>query len=158
MLYNAQFRQEDWFHRVCAALQLLVFCALAAFTSSFDLTNGILSNPDEATIFALESTHDDPDEDPFAETQRANYLAKVNGRGLSVMFAISRLLLLGQYVSGAFRKPMHLESDLLVFNLDSMVPCSWQEGCATFTNQYAMHVLVRIDSHLPRRLHRPARG
>lgn len=42
--YNIRFRQSDWLHRLFVFIQLLVFCALAAFTNGFDITNGISNN------------------------------------------------------------------------------------------------------------------
>jgi len=36
LVYDLKFFTNDWFHRICFVIQLLVYGALAAFTNKFD--------------------------------------------------------------------------------------------------------------------------
>lgn len=101
--YNVRFRQSDWLHRVFVFLQLLVFCGLAAFTNNFDITNGIVNNNKEEQLLQEVELSDfaTPDEISVANW-RAQRLPSMNGRGISMTMAFSRLLLMTQYALGEY--------------------------------------------------------
>ncbi|KZP30495.1 hypothetical protein FIBSPDRAFT_1038164 [Athelia psychrophila] len=97
--YNMRFRQADLLHRVWALLQLLVFGALSAFTREFDVTFGLTGNdPTEALREQLMIELGSDSGRLAAETFRNNRLPRVNARGISMVLALSRLLLLAQYL------------------------------------------------------------
>ncbi|THU93354.1 hypothetical protein K435DRAFT_861585 [Dendrothele bispora CBS 962.96] len=100
--YNVRFRRADWMHRFFVFLQFFVFCGLAAFTRDFNITNGILDDSqkeNEADILERQSYQDDRIAIPLlkAGKYRHNLLPKLNFRGISIVMALSRLLLLIQY-------------------------------------------------------------
>ncbi|THU79258.1 hypothetical protein K435DRAFT_884399 [Dendrothele bispora CBS 962.96] len=100
--YNVRFRRADWMHRFFVFLQFFVFCGLAAFTRDFNITNGILDDSqkeNEADILERQSYQDDRIAIPLlkAGNYRHKLLPKLNFRGISIVMALSRLLLLIQY-------------------------------------------------------------
>lgn len=79
-----------------------MFSALAAFTRDFDITNGIAENPDMALANELFTQTGIQDQSGLAASRfRDSQLPLVNARGLSMTMALSRMLLLLQYVVGA---------------------------------------------------------
>ena len=98
--YNMRFRQADILHRIWMFLQLIVFCALAAFTKDFDITNGLVNNNAEqqeldevpSFIVSVEASN--------AVKYRQDRLPLLNAQSLSLVMTISRLLLLIQYLVG----------------------------------------------------------
>src|ERR1700761_6316375 len=98
-----RFRQGDWFHRGCAFLQLVIFSAMAAFTNNFDITNGIQDTSAEdalkANLTAL--TLNATSSDIQAQNIRDSRLPILNARGISLVMACSRLLMLVQYCIGS---------------------------------------------------------
>jgi hypothetical protein len=101
--YNIRFRQADWFHRWAAILQLAVFAALATFTSSFDITSG-LSNADDpdqdrANQIQIELGAATP-EGIQAQQYQQSRLPRLNFRGIAMTMAISRCILMLQYIIG----------------------------------------------------------
>ncbi|THU84130.1 hypothetical protein K435DRAFT_971319, partial [Dendrothele bispora CBS 962.96] len=96
--YNVRFRQSDWLHRLFIFFQVFVFCALAAFTNSFDLTNDISGNSSEDNqVPDLETIYIGGSERPFLDVQNER-LPTLNVRGISMTMAFSRMLLLSQYL------------------------------------------------------------
>ena len=82
--------------------QLIMFCALAAFTRDFDITTGIAANPDAALADALFIQAGTEDQYGLVASRfRSNRLPQLNARGLSLTMAYSRVLLLLQYSVGA---------------------------------------------------------
>ena len=99
--YNVRFRQSDWLHRLFVLLQLLVFCILATFTKSFDVTNGLINNTKEHSILInLKSQGDSSLQDIAVEDYRPQRIATLNARGISMTIAFSRVVLLAQYLIG----------------------------------------------------------
>ena len=103
--YNTRFRQADWLHRMFIFFQVFVFCALAAFTDNFNITNGIVDDSKEQRrISQLETSAMGGREfaEPLLDVQnfRDGMLPTLNVRGISVTMACSRLLLLVQYSTG----------------------------------------------------------
>lgn len=97
--YNVRFRQSDWFHRLFVFLQFLVFCALAAFTNNFDITNGIANdNVMQKKLIQLQLADFDTSQDIAAANYRGNRLPTLNARGISIVMALSRVVLLLQYL------------------------------------------------------------
>jgi hypothetical protein len=100
--YNMRFRQADILHRIWMFLQLIVFCALAAFTKDFDITNGLVNNNAEQQelekVLVLSFTASV--EDSNALKYRQDRLPLLNSQCLSFVMASSRLLLLIQYIVG----------------------------------------------------------
>ncbi|KZP30533.1 hypothetical protein FIBSPDRAFT_926382 [Athelia psychrophila] len=97
--YNMRFRQADWLHRLWVLCQLIVFSALCAFTSDFDITFGLTgSDPTEALREQLMVELGNDNGRLAAQTFRNERLPRVNARGISMVLALSRLLLLAQYV------------------------------------------------------------
>jgi hypothetical protein len=94
-----RFRQADILHRIWVFLQLAVFSALAAFTKDFDITNGLVPDHEqdetERLIAALVDSRS-----TAAIRFRQDRLPLLNARGLSIVMALSRLLLLAQYLVG----------------------------------------------------------
>ncbi|KAF5335607.1 hypothetical protein D9758_017258 [Tetrapyrgos nigripes] len=100
--YNVRFRQSDWLHRAFIFFQVFVFCALATFTSDFDITNGI-SDQRKADQQVEHFEQADPFNSvtkPSQDVQkfRENRLPTLNLRGIAMTMAWSRLLLLVQYL------------------------------------------------------------
>ncbi|THU93348.1 hypothetical protein K435DRAFT_967342 [Dendrothele bispora CBS 962.96] len=100
--YNVRFRRADWMHRLFVFLQFFVFCGLAAFTRDFDITDGIKDDSqkeNQADTLERQSFQDDQVAIPLMKAQkyRDNLLPKLNFRGISIVMALSRLLLLIQY-------------------------------------------------------------
>lgn len=101
--YNVRFRQSDWLHRLFVFLQLLVFCALAAFTNNFDVTNGISNNvkeQDQMQQLQLEDFYSQ--QDIAVSNYRNGRLPTLNARGISITMALSRTILLAQYLLSAY--------------------------------------------------------
>ncbi|THU76297.1 hypothetical protein K435DRAFT_900956 [Dendrothele bispora CBS 962.96] len=99
--YNVRFCRADWMHRLFVFLQFFVFCGLAAFTRNFDITNGIIDDSQKenaADTLAQQSFQDDMAVPLLkARNYRNKLLPKLNFRGISIVMALSRLLLLIQY-------------------------------------------------------------
>jgi hypothetical protein len=79
-----------------------MFSALAAFTSNFDITNGLFQDPDLAPadeLFAQAGV--DKSGVAAFNFRKNNRLPRLNARGVSITLAVSRLLLLIQYAVGA---------------------------------------------------------
>jgi hypothetical protein len=74
---------------------LIVFSALAAFTENFDITSGLFSDPDAALQDELLSELGNDQSRLAAMSFRENRMPRVNARGISVVMALSRILLLG---------------------------------------------------------------
>ena len=102
VVYNAHFRQADWLHRFLVFLQLMVFCCLAAFTNNFDVSNGLAPNDDDAVIASLKLGEGYDSSQVDAARFRQDRLPRLNAKGISISLALSRLLLLSQYVMGVF--------------------------------------------------------
>ena len=83
-------------------VQLIVFSAMAAFTDAFDITNGIASNPTQGQINNLLSYGGFSKGDVSAQMFRNNRLPVLNARGISMSMGLSRIVLLVQYLAGAF--------------------------------------------------------
>ena len=81
-------------------LQLIVFCALAAFTKDFDITNGLVNNDAEQQELDEELSFIVGVQDSNAIKYREDRLPLLNAKSLSLVMAISRLLLLIQYLVG----------------------------------------------------------
>ena len=95
-----RFRQADILHRIWVFLQLAVFSALAAFTKDFDITNGLSPDPDQAESERLIAALVDTESTVEAIRYREDRLPLLNARGVSMVMALSRLLLLAQYLVG----------------------------------------------------------
>lgn len=96
--YNLRFRQSDWLHRIYVFLQLAIFSALAAFTRNFDITAGLLDDDDLPATTQLLLQLGDDENNLQAFQFRDNRLPKLNARGIAMTMALSRLLLLVQYI------------------------------------------------------------
>ena len=122
--YNVRFRQSDWFHRLFVFLQFLVFCALAAFTNNFDITNGIANNnAAQKKLVEMQLADFDTMQDIAASDYRENRLPTLNARGISIVMALSRIVLLSQYLMGEC-STSHEEMNLFLSGVFSIVPCS----------------------------------
>jgi hypothetical protein len=78
-----------------------VFSALAAFTRDFNITTGTFQSADAALVDELLAQAGEGRNGLAASHFRLdNRLPLLNARGLSVTMALSRLLLLLQYVVG----------------------------------------------------------
>ena len=101
--YNVRFRQADWLHRLAAVLQLAVFGALAAFTQSFDITNGLSNAPDPNQNRANNIMIELGDITPAglqAQQYQQGRLPTLNFRGIAMTMAWSRVVLMLQYIVG----------------------------------------------------------
>lgn len=90
--YNIRFRQADMLHRLFVFCQLLVFAALAAFTDDFDITT--------LTPFSSTQPRFETNSEFKASQHRQKGVSTANTRGISLVLALSRLLLLIQYSVG----------------------------------------------------------
>ncbi|KZP30448.1 hypothetical protein FIBSPDRAFT_108590 [Athelia psychrophila] len=97
--YNMRFRQADWFHRIMVFVQLIVFSAMAAFADQFDITNGIANNPDQAQAESLLSAAGYNKNELDAQNFRNTRIPLLNARGISMAMALSRIVLLVQYLA-----------------------------------------------------------
>ncbi|KIM88201.1 hypothetical protein PILCRDRAFT_250405 [Piloderma croceum F 1598] len=114
--YNMRFRQADVLHRVWVFAQLIIFSALAAFTRDFDITSGI-ARDDTALVDAISTQAGLEDQNGLvASNFRNNRLPLLNARGLSITMALSRLLLLLQYVV-VFYHARHLRRSSLMAHM-----------------------------------------
>ena len=100
--YNARFRQADWVQRLAVFSQLLIFCALAAYTASFDISNGIAQNNSngQPVIFPMQEGFEQAN--VSAANLQSNRLALMNARGISLVMGVSRIPLILQYVVSKF--------------------------------------------------------
>ena len=117
--YNARFREFNWAHRFFLWFQLLIFCSFAAFSTNFNIENGIVN--DSSTVQLLSDlllqqgwTWTAIQAAAFQE----NRLPTINNRGLSMTMALSRLLLLVQYLYCAFV--------VLVHTMEFLVLTGWR--------------------------------
>ncbi|KAI5116979.1 hypothetical protein M0805_001590 [Coniferiporia weirii] len=102
--YNVRFRESDWLHYIFVFLQLLIFCALAAFTNNFDVTNGIANNTKQQDLLTQLQLEDfSTQQDIAAGNFRNNRLPTLNARGISLTMGFSRLVLLVQYAYALFQ-------------------------------------------------------
>ena len=81
-------------------MQLIIFSALAAFTDNFDITTGLFSDPNAALQNELLSELGNDHSRLAAMNFRDDRMPRVNARGISMVMALSRMLLLGQYIVG----------------------------------------------------------
>ncbi|KAF8609072.1 hypothetical protein BDV93DRAFT_551865 [Ceratobasidium sp. AG-I] len=96
VFYSVDFYTDDWFHLLIVFIQLLIFGALAATTRGFDVSNYILHSPGS---FTWESTDL---ETTTPERYNIERVTKISLEAITVVVAISRLLLLIQYLRGTF--------------------------------------------------------
>ncbi|TCD65038.1 hypothetical protein EIP91_003317 [Steccherinum ochraceum] len=96
--YNARFREYNWPNRVFLFFQLLVFCAFAAFTNNFDIENGIVDNSaQEAQLDALRQAQNWDNSTIQSKAFTEDRGPTLNIRGISMVMAFSRILMLVQY-------------------------------------------------------------
>ena len=94
-----RFRQADWLHRIWTFAQLIVFSALAAFTKEFNLTDGLRKNPDQEEANKILSQLPGSDSSAIAAIAfRNDRLPRLNAKGISLVLAVSRVVLLVQYL------------------------------------------------------------
>ncbi|KAL5476702.1 hypothetical protein ACEPAI_2888 [Sanghuangporus weigelae] len=100
--YNVRFRQADWVHRFFVFLQLFVFCALAAFTNNFNVFSGLRQDTIDEGL-ELKFNVDSGDEALVNQVKRIRLrLPTLNARGVSIIMAFSRLVLLAQYANALY--------------------------------------------------------
>ena len=98
VLYNVRFRQKDWWHLIFVILQLFTFCALAAFTGGFDISQGIVPSKEDvqyqqySRCFIVGGAG--------TEEARSKFISRINSVGISSALAFSRFTLLIQYFRG----------------------------------------------------------
>ena len=97
--YNVRFNNDDWLRRLFVCLQLIVFGALAAFTNDFDVFNGIQGNGDQGLLNELQRDEFASGANIAAGNERQQRLPILNSRGICIVMALSRLLLLAQYLT-----------------------------------------------------------
>jgi low temperature requirement protein LtrA len=117
--YNMRFRQADWLHRIWVFAQLAIFSALAAFTRDFDITVGLITNHDEALTDQLLAQLKNRNQ-IAAFDLRGERLPRLNAKGLSMVMAVSRLVLLLQYVI-VFYHARKLKRTSLVAHMASLL-------------------------------------
>ena len=101
VLYDVRFRQKDWLHHFFILLQLLTFCALAAFAGGFDISKGLIPEDSDSSSAAFESgTQELISGSVSIQNSRSEFLALVNSTGISVVLAFSRFVILVQYFRG----------------------------------------------------------
>ena len=95
-------------HRTFAILQFVIFGTMATFTSNFSIFSGILPDDSQTPVnpvqFQLSNVTFN---DVFATGLRQEHLPVLNARGISLVMAFSRLLLLSQYLLGLSLQPTH---------------------------------------------------
>jgi hypothetical protein len=90
-------------HRVFAVLQFVIFGTMATFTSNFSIFSGILQDDSRTPVNPVQfQVSDVTFNDVFASGLREERLPVINSRGISLVMAFSRLLLLFQYLLGGF--------------------------------------------------------
>ncbi|THU87391.1 hypothetical protein K435DRAFT_867353 [Dendrothele bispora CBS 962.96] len=127
--YNVRFRQSDWLHRLFIFFQVLVFCALAAFTNNFDITNGISDNSSaekQGSDLQSVALGDQGLVRPFLDVQsyRDKRLPTLNVRGISMTMTFSRLLLLSQYLIAFYhanRRDRRLRQSAFLVHIGSLI-------------------------------------
>ena len=119
VLYNVRYRQKDWLHHVFVILQLLTFCALAAFAGGFDISQGIVSDDGDRELIEQFTSRAGSyiTGNQGIEDARSDFLSRVNSTGISIVLAFSRVVLILQYLRGTssfhLHSPMHSESKLI---------------------------------------------
>lgn len=100
--YNARFKKFNWAHRIFLFFHLLIFCAIAAFTHSFDIGNGIAddSQTQRRSKLLAQQLPSNINTDWLADV--ADRVPRLNVRGISMTMVLSRVLLLVQYSYGPF--------------------------------------------------------
>ncbi|QRV79659.1 low temperature requirement protein LtrA [Ceratobasidium sp. AG-Ba] len=92
VFYSIDFYTNDWFHLLVVFLQLIIFGALAATTRGFDVSTYILHSPGSAQW-------EDTNIETITPQQYSNErVAKVSLVAISIVVALSRLLLLVQHI------------------------------------------------------------
>lgn len=92
VFYSIDYYTDDWFHLLIVFLQLIIFGALAATTRGFDVSTYILHSPGS-------NEWEDTSIENIKPEQYANErVAKVSLVAISIVFALSRLLLLVQHI------------------------------------------------------------
>ena len=86
---------------------------MAAFTNSFDITNGLSSSTNEEVdategLAGMTSTFNDSNAEAVAQAARDARLPVLNARGISIVMACSRLLMLAQYGLGSQSPSQHV--------------------------------------------------
>ncbi|KAG8927225.1 hypothetical protein FRC02_008358 [Tulasnella sp. 418] len=104
--YDIKFYTNDWWHRLFFILQLCVYGGLAAFTSDFDIFWGLSEGED---IFVGDAGR------LTAQAIAENTIRKkqLSFMGIALVIAISRSLLLIQYLRVAFYRSKHQISSWL---------------------------------------------
>ncbi|KAF8882722.1 hypothetical protein BD779DRAFT_913545 [Infundibulicybe gibba] len=109
--YNTRFRTRDWIHRIFSGTQFIIFCAMATFTSNFDIFQGIIRKEVPAPVgpvdFQLNNTSFDS---VFSLNLREAQLPVINDKGIAVTMGCSRLLLFLQYLIVFTTAPSHPKS------------------------------------------------
>ena len=98
--YNVRFRQSDWMHRLFVFLQLFTFCAFAAFTNNFNIFSGLRQDTIDEGFNLKFQEEDDPSGEINELLRISTRLPTLNARGVSIIMAFSRLVLLVQYANG----------------------------------------------------------
>jgi len=98
-IYNVRFRTRDFMHRTFAVLQFVIFGTMATFTSNFSIFSGILPDDSQTPVNPVQfQLSNITFNDVFATGLREEHLPVLNARGISLVMAFSRLLLLFQYL------------------------------------------------------------
>lgn len=96
--YNARFRHRDVLHCIYAFLTFIAYGGLAAFTGDFDITDSLVSDSQSQQVSSIKEGLGLEDQTTVsAEQTRASQLPNLNARGISLVMALSRALLLLQY-------------------------------------------------------------
>ncbi|KZT35212.1 hypothetical protein SISSUDRAFT_191315 [Sistotremastrum suecicum HHB10207 ss-3] len=97
--YNMHFHKNDWIHRFVAFLNLLIFGTLSAFTKDFEIAAGLAPASDinaSSSDVGLTLNFTVPGVSSV-QNYRAERLPILGARGISLVLALSRLVLLLQY-------------------------------------------------------------
>ncbi|KAG8721009.1 hypothetical protein FRC08_016319 [Ceratobasidium sp. 394] len=92
VFYSVDFYTDDWFHLIVVFLQLIIFGVLAATTRGFDVSTYILHSPGST------EWEDTAIETITPEQYSNERVAEVSLVAISIILALSRLLLLVQHI------------------------------------------------------------
>ncbi|TCD65036.1 hypothetical protein EIP91_003315 [Steccherinum ochraceum] len=112
VLYHARFRERDWVHVILYfVFQLAVFMAFTAFTNNFDVADGI-TQPGISNDDALDGLRQQAGWFPLAIKAQDSLEGRISGRnmrGISMTMALSRVMLLVEYMCSIRRIRERLE-------------------------------------------------
>ncbi|TCD65037.1 hypothetical protein EIP91_003316 [Steccherinum ochraceum] len=138
VLYHARFREKDWIHVILYFVcQLAIFMSFTAFTSNFDVEDGIAMESTDDTLDGLRHAQGWTPFAVLAQHVRDMRIPVRSMRGISMTMALSRVMILIEYLC-AIRRLLY-DPNFVINNPARSLSCPWYcAGCWGITTHWTV--------------------